>query len=249
MSNIIKGGRIRSEGILNLSNRIFQVQEEPTSEKEQIIENKINAIDEEIHQKQQELQQLEYLIQQRIEEARQKAEEVVSDACEKGRQIEEEARKKASLIIEQAAQKQEEILENVKQEADRIREQALAEKENKLQAVEGEVVELIIKIIQHIISEELIHNTDWLKYLVRKMMSEGMPNEEVTLLVSSENMARLREEETFASSLLKLAAVEADDALNDTTLVLVTSRGNIEYDISRGMEQVISELRIINSLS
>lgn len=250
MSNIIKGARVRSESILDLSSRVFPVQEESTCKQEDINHDEVILIDETIKEKQAELLGLEELIQKQLEEANKRAEEIVNAGYERAKEIESSAQTQAEVIISEASRQQEEMLKNAGERAADIKAHAIAEKEEMLLAVEGEVVETIIKLTQHIISKELVHNTNWIKYLVRKMLMQEAVSEEVILRISNTNKQYLEsEKEELIASLSKLAEIEADETLNETTLVLVTSQGNIEYDVSYGLDQVISELRILKSLS
>ena len=149
-----------------------------------------------------------------------------------------------------AYHKQEEILKQAKEEAMTIRKAASDEKKSMLEAIESEVVEVIITLLQHIISEEVTGHAEWLKLVVRRLLLQEKISEETTLLVSSNTMAYLeKDKDELVANLSKLSAIEVSESLNDTTCVLVTNQGNIEYDINDGLRKVVSELRILKDLT
>lgn len=203
-----------------------------------------------LSQKEKELLALEGLLQDKMSEADSKIENMLAEAIEKAQSIENGARDKETNMLAETYHQQEEMIDKAKEEAEAIEKAALDEKREMLKAVEGEVVETIITLLQHIISEEINGHVEWLKLVVRKILLQEEIDEDTTLLVSSNNMIRLEEEKNqFINSLSKLTTIEVSESLNDTTCVLVTSQGNIEYDINEGLRKVVSELRILKGLS
>lgn len=255
MSNIIKSGRIRSRSILDLSNRVIPQLEsicnevEIETEAESILNDEASNL-EIISQKENELKALEGLLQEKLVEADHEANRMISDATEKAQIIEKNVRDKETEIIADAYHKQEEILRQAKEEAMTIRKSASDEKNSMLEAIEDEVVEVIITLLKHIISEEVTGHAEWLKLVVRRLLLQEKISEEATLLVSSNTMAQLESDrDELVASLSKLSAIEVSESLNDTTCVLVTNQGNIEYDINEGLRKVVSELRILKDLT
>ena len=203
-----------------------------------------------ISQKESELKALEALLQEKVVEADNKVEEMISEATKKAQNIEKDARDRETKVIADAYYKQEEIISQAEKEADAIKKAALDEKQSILETIESEVVEVIITLLQHIISEEVTGHVEWLKMVVRRLLLQEEVSEEVTLLVSSNTMALLQEDkDQLVDRLSKLTAIEVDEMLNDTTCVLVTNQGNIEYDINEGLRKVVSELRILKDLT
>lgn len=203
-----------------------------------------------ISQKEKELIALEGLLQDKMLEADSKIESMLAEAIEKAQSIENSARDKETNMLAETYHRQEEIIAKAEEEAEAIKKAALDEKREMLKAVEGEVIETIITLLQHIISEEIDGHVEWLKLVVRRILLQEEIDEDTTLLVSSNNMIRLEEEKNqFINSLSKLTTIEVSESLNDTTCVLVTSQGNIEYDINEGLRKVVSELRILKGLS
>ncbi|MBU3803590.1 MAG: hypothetical protein H9872_02365 [Candidatus Cellulosilyticum pullistercoris] len=244
MSNIIKSSRIRNRSVLDLSDRMVTQVESICKKVE--IETDLEAIS----QKESELKALEALLQEKVVEADNKVEEMISEATKKAQNIEKDARDRETKVIADAYYKQEEIISQAEKEADAIKKAALDEKQSILETIESEVVEVIITLLQHIISEEVTGHVEWLKMVVRRLLLQEEVSEEVTLLVSSNTMALLQEDkDQLVDRLSKLTAIEVDEMLNDTTCVLVTNQGNIEYDINEGLRKVVSELRILKDLT
>lgn len=252
MSSIIKKGRIRSRSILDLSERVHT--SELKNIKEEIVEevtvSRAHPITEWIEKKKEELDNIESIIEEKLENADSKVDRILTEAIEQAEQIKQQAKAQETMIIAEVHRKQEQILKNTENEIEYIKKMALEEKQKMLNAVEGEVVETIITLLQHIVSEELKQNVEWLKMIVRKMLLQEEINEPTTLLISKHNMESLKnEKEELIASLSKLTSIETSDGLNDTTCVLVTKQGNIEYDLNEGLTKVITELRVLKGLS
>lgn len=256
MSSIIKSASIRSQGIIDLSSRGHKFPLEPSNEPsdEQVVEeveaNEMHSVAHLLQEKQEEFARLNSVIQEKLLEATREAECILAKAKEEANQMKEEAVIEKNALLEEAYHQQEEVLRCAEDKVTQIKKEALEEKKAMLEAVEGDVVETIITLLQHIISEELTIGVDWLKMIVRRMLLQEDVGETVTLLISKENMNRLgKEKEALIASLSKLASIEASDTLNDTTCILVTKQGNIEYDINEGLNKMIAELRVLKGLS
>ena len=153
-------------------------------------------------------------------------------------------------MLAEAHEKQNEVIELAKKEADGIIEAAHAEKKALLQSVEGEVVETLITILQHIISEELSENVEWLRLVVRKMLHKEQFVEAIKLVVSPNCLQLIeKDKEHFFEGIPKEIVIESSDALNDTSCILETNQGNIEYDVNNGLNKMISEIKLLKELS
>ena len=256
MSSIIKSASIRSQGIIDLSSRGHKFPLESSNEPsdEQVVEeveaNEMRSVAHLLQEKQEEFARLNSVIQEKLLEATREAECILAKAKEEANQMKEEAVIEKNALLEEAYHQQEEVLRCAEDKVTQIKKEALEEKKAMLEAVEGDVVETIITLLQHIISEELTIGVDWLKMIVRRMLLQEDVGETVTLLISKENMNRLgKEKEALIAGLSKLASIEASDTLNDTTCILVTKQGNIEYDINEGLNKMIAELRVLKGLS
>lgn len=252
MSNIIKGGRIRSQSYLDLSQRlkpeILKIYDERQCETEQVevFDDSIEKIEE----RKKELAFLEEEIQKKREEADKQIEEMLAQTIEKCKAMEQQAIDKKAEILAQAQDRQDEMIQLAYDEAETIKKSAYLEKQSLLESVEGEVVETMISLLRHIISEELNENVEWLKLVVRKMLLQDQTTETFKLRVSIHNMQMIeRDKAHFMEGISKVTQIESDETLNDTTCVLETSQGNIEYDVSQGLERMMTEIRILKGIS
>lgn len=252
MSNIIKSARIRSQSFLDLSQRLIS---DPVENDyiDQGGENK-STIDDEtselIHKRKEELELIEKEIQKKLQDADKRVEEIILEANLKKQNMENEIKDKETKILAETQQKQDEVIQLAKKEADEIIEAAYAEKEALLGAVEGEVVETMITILQHIISEELNENVEWLRLVVRKMLHKDQFTEAIKLVVSPNCLQLIEEDKPhFLDGISKDMVIESSDLLNDTSCILETNQGNIEYDVSNGLNKMISEIKLLKELS
>ena len=255
LSSIIKGGRTRDQGVFDFSVRVPQkvvveeVYEDVISQDEDMstmhhITSKI------IEEKKAELEALEQQIACRMAEADQKVDEILAEAYAKAHALEEEAKVQKTAILSAAYEKEKEVLTSAEAELERIKNEGLQEKAEMLGQVEGEVVETMISLISHIISDELTYNKDWLLLVVRKMLRRQDIEGDTILFVSPKCYEALEgHKEEILQDIRKLSEIKIDESLNDSSCILVTSEGNIEYDVRHGLEKVISELRILKSIS
>ena len=253
LSNIIKSARIRSQSFLDLSQRLASesLKDDGMHYSE---ENQPISMDDEtldlIHKRKEELDLIEKEIQQKFQDADKKVEEMLAEAALKQQNMEEEAKDKEAKMLAEAHEKQNEVIEHAKKEADGIIEAAHAEKKALLQSVEGEVVETLITILQHIISEELSENVEWLRLVVRKMLHKEQFVEAIKLVVSPNCLQLIeKDKEHFFEGIPKEIVIESSDALNDTSCILETNQGNIEYDVNNGLNKMISEIKLLKELS
>lgn len=252
LSNIIKSGRIRSQSLLDLSQRLNSQSLENGAMHQG--EQNSQATDDEtvelIHKRKEKLEQLEKEIQKKLEDADKKVEEMVSEAVLKKQNMENEIKDKEARMLDEMQQKQAEIIQSANEEADKIVKAAHDKKEALLEAVEGEVVETMITILQHIISEELSENVEWLRLVVRKMLHKNQFAEAIKLVVSPNCLRRIEEDkEHFLEGIPEEIVIESSDSLNDTSCILETNQGNIEYDVNNGLNKMISEIKLLKALS
>ena len=253
LSNIIKSGRIRSQSFLDLSQRPISEIVEKVYEEKSNISIEIPDTDrmaELIHKRKEELALVEEEIQKKREDADNKIKELLANAHIESEKILNEANAQKAMLLEEAHQKQAEILQLAQGEAENIKALAQEEKKALLESTEDEVVDTMLVLLKHIISEELNHNVIWLKLVVRKMLLNDLSTESFKLVVSPHNMALINKEEArFMEGLSKVTQIQIDETLNDTTCILETSQGNIEYDVSQGLEKIMTEIRILQGIS
>lgn len=254
LSNIIKSGRIRSQSFLDLSQRqLSEMIARETYESDlslNVNSKETDVTTELIHKRKEELSLLEEEIQRKREEANRKIEEILSEAYSKSDLLLNEAAEEKNKVLQEAHQRQAEIIQLAEDEANQIKSSAEKEKQALLESVEDEVVDTMITLLQHLISEELQHNVAWLKLVVRKMLLNDLTTESFKLLVSPHNMTLIEQNQTsFKEGISKVTNIECDETLNDTTCILETSQGKIEYDVSQGLEKMITEIRMLKGIS
>lgn len=200
--------------------------------------------------KREELLIMEQEMQERIKAASKKHDEILAQAHEKANKIEQEAMLERERILSEAYEKEQSLLRQCEEEIKEKHQAALLEKEQLLQSVEGEVVETMIKLLQHIISEEFNSHSEWLLLVVKKMLSSEKIEGKAVLAVSSLQYKQLTQsDEVLSVTLSKLAEIKEDVELSDTTCKLITPEGCIEYDVQQGLEKVVSELRILQRVA
>ena len=255
LSSIIKGGRTRDQGVFDFSVHIPQkvvveeVYEDVVSQEDEM-SLMHHVTSKTIEEKKAELEALEQQIICRKAEAEQKVDEILSEAYAKAHTLEEEAKIQKTAILSEAYEKQKEILDSAEAELEKIKNDGLQEKAEMLEQVEGEVVETMISLLSHIISDELTYNKEWLLLVVRKMLKRQDIEEDVTLFVSPKSYEALEvHKEEILQEIRKLSDIKIDESMSDSSCKLVTTEGNIEYDVRHGLEKMISELRILKSIS
>ena len=256
LSSIIKSGRARDQGIMNLSDRqngkrIEEVHNDMMAmEGHSHHDEQMHVTSSDIEEKKEELLRVQCEIDRMIAESKQQAEAIINSAYAKASEIETDSIAMKEQMLLEVAEKEKQLLEGAQTRASEITNAAFEEKMQMLGQVEGEVVETMITILQHIMSEEVTYNRDWLYYIVKRMLQKPDVEEGVALLISADLYESL--ENKYKEKLLtlrKLSDIKVDESLNDTTCKLVTSQGSIEYDVQQGLDKMISELRIMKSLS
>lgn len=260
LSNIIKRGNIREQGIIDLSNRLPQQVEriylngEPTHDMvlEEIVSYETEAevaagYDEE---RQAVMAALEQEAKEKVRLAKEEAEAIVADALAKAQQIEQVAKEQANQLLAQVTTDRENAMRACEEEVAQIRALALQEKDDLLSATEGEVVETLITILQHIISEELYYPATWLKYIVNKMLHGKNLGEKIVLCISPSLYTQLeKQQDDLLTCCKQIASIKEDETLTDTSCKLIIDEGTIEYDVSEGLEKVVAQLRILKGLA
>lgn len=254
LSNIIKGGRIRSHSLLDFSQRpvldMAQRGYKQTLNMDIEISNRDDETTELIHKRKEELSLLEEEIQKKREEAYDEVNAILSEAHQKSEVLLNSAKEQEEKILKEAHQKQAEIIQLAHDEAEQIKVSANKEKQALLESVEDEIVHTMITMLKHIISEELNANVAWLKLIVRKMITSDPTSDTFKLYVSPKNMQLINQEYAcFMEGISKVTEIKSEETLNDTSCILETSQGNIEYDVSQGVEKMITEIRILKSIS
>ena len=246
LSSIIKGERIRTQSIIDFSTRQIDVLAEEDYINETIDQSSFDEKEqlESIQEKQ--LKEIQELIDAKLEEADNQVRQMLSEAIQKSQAIEEEAKQLKTHMLFEMTKEKEEVLEEARKQAELILANAHKEKEELIMSTEGELVETLITLLNHIISEEMNYQVDWVKYLVRKMLSKEEILGKVKVIISPILYTRLSEKEIDAiKGIRKDLEIETRDNLNETTCMIEFNQGSIVYDISQGLERVINDTRIL----
>nr|WP_302595188.1 hypothetical protein [uncultured Cellulosilyticum sp.] len=272
MSSIIKSERIRNQSVINLSERFKalhieydKVEEEDLTSESHIHNNlEVSALYDQVsskdnmeevlatsHQKREEiLSEANEAAQKIVEEAKCRAEEILSAALTKAEEIKEETREKQTQLLYETQAKSEKMLEEVNEEVKALKRQAEEEKHALIMSSEGDLVNILQKLLGHIITEEVFENTDWLQCLVRKMIQGCHTKDEIKVCVSQGVFEQLTEDQKKEIQALgEHITIEVRNTLNETTCVVETKLGNISYDVVKGLERVISEIKTLEKLS
>ncbi len=246
LSSIIKGERIRTQSIIDFSTRQIDVLAEEDYINETIDQSSFDEKEqlESIQEKQ--LKEIQELIDAKLEEADNQVRQMLSEAIQKSQAIEEEAKQLKTHMLFEMTKEKEEVLEEARKQAELILANAHKEKEELIMSTEGELVETLITLLNHIISEEMNYQVDWVKYLVRKILSKEEILGKVKVIISPILYTRLSEKEIDAiKGIRKDLEIETRDNLNETTCMIEFNQGSIVYDISQGLERVINDTRIL----
>lgn len=244
LSSIIKGGRIRNQTVINLSERLSipPVECEPTDF--QVDEVTPDSFE----QEQMDLVQLK--IQQLLEEAQKTADGLIKAAQEEAQDIQEKAKHRSQSLLEEASNKQYNILEKAHKTSAQIIEDAYKEKAHIIKNIEGELTETLITLLQYLVGEEVYHNTSWVLCVVRRMLAHDNFKKNIRIFLSEATYNRLTADEKEKLLALKEeVSLHISETLSNTECKVETDEGAIEYDVAAGLDRVISDVRILRDLN
>lgn len=240
LSSIIKQGRILQETTI----RVGLHTEEPTrvqsgveemlvAEKEQI-----NLLIQEAHEN----------ANSKIEEAKVQAKEILKQALDENEMIKtqlEETIKQSQIACQDECGR---LIEVAKGEAMSIVEQAQIERAQLLESAEPEMVEIIEQLLTRIIGDQ-ITSTKWIEVLVKKMILKEDLTGDITIYVASsytdEECSAI---ETKIKQIHTTVNVKEKEDLKQTTCIVETALGSIQYDVADGLEQVLREIHTLKTL-
>lgn len=248
LSSIIKGERIRNQSIIDFSIRQVEWSIEENDVHKVAEENEENIEEDITCYKEKRLKEIQELIDAKLAQADEQINEMLSDAITKAKAIEKEAKQLKNDMLFELTEEKQKILDQAYKQAEGIIVEAYKEKDELIMNTEEELVDTLLLLLNHIISEEMHYQTDWLKCLVRKMLRKDEILGDVKVIISPILYDRLPEEERVAVEVLqKGLVVETKDNLNETTCIIECSQGSIVYDVTQGLERVINDTRILMS--
>lgn len=240
LSSIIKSQRIARETIINLG--ITQMPKVLVEEE---------TIDKEVCEKEREalLKQAKLEAAQILAEAQDDAKRIIEQANQQVSQMHLDSEKICLELQEEVKLKVASIQEDAKRESENLINEAYHEKEAILRGVEPEIVNLVQQLVSHIVQEELVAHTEWIMLLLKKARQKEHIRERVELIINPTLAQRLSEKEREAiQSFGEGVTLNIDESLNDTSCAIKTSHGSMVYDVKQGLEKVLKELSILQSL-
>lgn len=259
MSSIIKGNRIRNQSVIQLTDRFsaIHIQYETEEMIDEVIHHKQLDLMEDSEGRENVLEVAKVTLEEAkaeanaiLEEAHKKAEEILKEAFLQGEQIRGQASKEKTEILLESKAKEEQIVLEATEEARRLREEAIAEKQAIIESTEGELVETLSDLLTYLVGEEVYHNTTWLTCIVKRMLSECKDSKaDMKLYLSPTLFERLTDKEK--EYLVKQSnglTIETKVDLNDTSCLLETKQGMITYDVVEGLNEIISQIKILSTL-
>lgn len=225
----------------------YPMDDSPSLEEEEDTEDDLLA--KEIERKKEELENLNF----RIKEQETYAQSIVAEALELAENMKQEIKNsehrmvidRQKFEVEQETLRKELLdeIEVLKQEA---LEQAEREKQALLKEVEPEVARIIKDLVGYLVSEEIYTSTEWIKSFVRKTMFNENLEQNIKLIVSPHNLRSLNQEgiEDLSQFRYNVDIVQ-DNRLADDVCFIETNKGTIEYNITKGLEQILKEIDML----
>lgn len=262
LSSIIKGERIRNQSIINFSERLSAIHIEYEEDDTKVVNTALtkgaafegsDTLEEDTaveEGSEQILKEAQIAAARILEEANQEAQTIVSKALEIERQIKENAEVTKAKLLSEASAQRDSILEEAAQAAMQIKESAYIEKQKLIKSTEGEMVETLMTLLDYLISEEVFNNTQWVTYIVKRMLDQEVAKQEVKVILSPKLYERLTEaDKEQIMGLKEVATFEVAESLNDTTCKVDIGQGSISYDVEEGLKKVFSDMRVLKKIA
>lgn len=252
LSSIIKGGRIREQKIINLSERFSDIDSQ--IESNDFLSNQEVALApqqeaEAIFLKEEQISRVYEEAENALHEAKEKAKQILEEAIGKAEEIKKTAQIEKNGLLNEARDKQNSIIEAAKKEAEQIVQEAKAEKKHIIGNTEKELAQTLMTLLQYLIGEEVYHNIDWLLCIVRKMLSNDIFKKEIKILVSPTMYNKLTVEHKKSIEQIKEGVtLQSSETIKDTECRVETEQGAIEYDVKEGLDKVLSDIDILKNL-
>lgn len=181
-----------------------------------------------------------------IEEAKKEAETILNNVeLEKENSINEFYAQKAELE-KRAKEEYESILQEANKQREAILEQAYNEKETLLKQAEPEVVEIMTQLLHKIIDAKIISGREWLTLFVRQAIEKEQLRDHIKVYLSKASYELHQDllTQTFATLPITID-LEVDGRLCESECIIETKTGTITYNIEKGLEQVIDEMKLL----
>lgn len=250
LSSVIKGQRIRSESILPI----------------QLTSSIKTSLTCESTDKQKTKKDHENMVAQ-VKKAEQKAREIIQEAEERAKEIIQLAEQKASqeskVVLEKAKEDgytqghqkgyEEGALEaqSLINESKQVLQDAHREKKKLLKEAEPEAIEMVIKVCQKILSEEVGFNPNIIRILIRKSLGElQYDTQELIVKVPTQHYDYVIEnkEHIFEGYAISSGVeILKDSTLDEGTYIIETPFGSVECNVTTQFEELKKQIRLIAS--
>lgn len=194
------------------------------------------------------------------EEAKKEAQKLLSEAKMQAEVILEEAYNQKEYLLntwqqeieclkqetsDQMAKDQEASQEKVKQ----IIEEAYIEKKKILEEAEPELVEALSSLLYTIVDIKLVSGIEWLTLLVKRMVEKEHLLEVIKVHVATRLYEQYQDEMKNAFEGLSISVeVIPDHHIEETSCLVETAVGSIHYDIRKGLQKVLDEIKILSAI-
>ncbi len=243
LSSIIKGGRIRNQTVINLSEHFNIPQIEYESYESQ--SEDLGPCEPE----QEQMNLVHAQVQALLDEAERKAEIILNNARQEAQEIRKNAELEKSHLLEETTNKQQLLLEQAREESRQIVQNAYDEKDQIISSIEGELAQTLLSLLQYLVGEEVYHNTAWILCLIKRMLAHNALKTDIQIYISADVYNRLTDQEKESLMHIKEGVtLHASETMNDTACRVQTHEGAIEYDVAEGLNQIISDIRILQNL-
>ena len=246
LSSIIKGERIRTQSIIDFSSRQMEKNTQDKYIKETTEQIDFSEEKRLIDFEKEKLKEVQKIIDAKLQEADSKVRQMLLEAAQKANALQEEAEQLKTQLLFEIEQHKVTILEEAHQKAEHIVAKAYEEKEEIISRTENELVETLITLLNHIISEEMNYSSEWIKCLIRKMLNKEDISGGIKVIISPILYTRLSEDELQAiKAISKDLIVETKEQMSETTCLIEFNQGSIVYDVTQGLQRVIKDIRML----
>lgn len=250
LSSIIKNYRtLQGESISIGIEKTLHLKESNTLEEEALkaqddykkqVQDKYKKIEEEAQSKAQKI----------LYEAKMQAEAILEEAYLQKENLLNECHEEIQVLKQESADKILVDQQTSSEEVKRILEQAHREKQTILEQAEPELVEVLQVLLHTIIDEKIVSGVEWLTLLVKRMIEKEHINENIKVYVAPKLYEQYAKDlEGAFEDLTLYVQIEPDSQLLETSCLVETQVGSIHYDVSKGLQKVLDEIKILSAVN
>jgi len=173
--------------------------------------------------------------EQILAEARLEAQGLIDLAYEKSQAIESSAFEKG---LSQGEKQGQMALSEVSEYMHQVLKETQADRERTLSAVEGEVIELVLKIVQQILNIEPIINESVLIQVVKRALKELGQKVDIVIYTHPEDLELLHFSLNQIKDLALEIVLEADESIQPGGCRVCSVAGDIDAEIDRQFQEI-----------